>query len=214
MYMDDNKLFAKNEKELETLIRAVRIYSQDIGMEFGIEKCAMLIMKSGKRHLTDGMGLPSQDKIRTLGEKETYKYLDVLEAETIKQVEMKDKIKKEYLRRTRKLRETKLSSRNLIKGMNTWAVPLVRYSGPFLKRTREELKQMDQRTRKLMTMHKVLHPRDDVYRLYVSRNEGERGLASIEDSVDASIQRLENYIEKHEGGLITAIRKKNWQHDR
>ena len=71
MYMDDIKLFAKNEKELETLIHLVRIYSQDIGMEFGIEKCDMLVMKSGKRHLTDGMELPNQDKIRMLGEKET-----------------------------------------------------------------------------------------------------------------------------------------------
>ena len=42
--------------------------------------------------------------------------------------------------------------------------------------------------------------------VYVSRKEGGRGLASIEDSVDASIQRLEDYIEKHDGGLITAIR--------
>ena len=46
MYMDDIKLFAKNEKE--TLIHVVRIYSQDIGMEFGIEKCALLVMKSSK----------------------------------------------------------------------------------------------------------------------------------------------------------------------
>ena len=61
-------------------------------MEFGIEKCAMLIMKSGKRHITDGMELPNQDKIRTLAENETYKYVGVLEAGTIKQVEMKDKI--------------------------------------------------------------------------------------------------------------------------
>ena len=119
MYMDDIKLFAKNEKEMETLIHAVRIYSQDIGMEFDIEKCAMLVMKSGKRHLTDGMELPNQDKIRTLGEKETYKYLGILEADTIKQVEVKEKIKKEYLRRTRKLLETKLFSKNLIKGINT-----------------------------------------------------------------------------------------------
>ena len=58
-----------------------------------------------------------------------------------------------------------------------------------------------------MTMHKALHPRDDVDRLYVSRKEGGRGLASIEDSVNASIQRLEDYIEKHERVLITAIRK-------
>ena len=64
---------------------------------------------------------------------------------------------------------------------------------------------MDQRTRKLMTMHKALHPRDDVDRLYVSRKEGRRGLASIEDSVHSSI-RLEDYIEKHKQGLITAIR--------
>ena len=186
--MDDIKLFAKNEKELETLIHTVRIYSHDIGMEFGIEKCAMFVMKSGKQHMTDGIELPNQDKIRTLRENDAYKYLGILEADTIKQVQMKDKIQKEYFRRTRKLLEIKLSRRNLIKGINTWAVPLVRYSGPFLKWTKDELKQMDQRTRKLMTMHKALHPRDDVDRLYVSRKEGGRGLTSIEDSVDASIQ--------------------------
>ena len=55
-----------------------------------------------------------------------------------------------------------------------------------MKWTREELKKMDRRTMKLMTMHKALHPRDD--------------------SFDASIQRLEGYIEKYERGLITAIK--------
>ena len=99
--MDDIKLFTKNEKELETLIHAVIIYSQDIGMEFSIEKCAMLVMKIGKRHLAGGMELLSQDNIITLGEKKTYKYLGNLEADIIKQVEMKDKIKKEYLRITK-----------------------------------------------------------------------------------------------------------------
>ena len=84
-------------------------------MEFGLEKGAMLVLKSGKRHMTDGMEQPNQDNIRTLGENETDNYLGILEADTIKQVEMKDKIPQEYLRRTRKLLETKLSCRNLIK---------------------------------------------------------------------------------------------------
>ena len=132
MYMDDIKLFAKMEKELETLKHTVRIYSLDIGMEFGIEKCAMLVMKSGKRHLTDGMELPNQDNIRTLGEKEIYKYLSTLESDTIRKVEMKEKIPKEYLRRA-------------IKRINICTVPLIRYSGPFLKWSREELNQMDQK---------------------------------------------------------------------
>ena len=86
MYMDDIKLFAKNEKELETLIHAVRIYCQDIGMEFVIEKCAMQVMKSDKRHLTDGMELPNQDKIRTLRERETlidYMYQERREEENL-----------------------------------------------------------------------------------------------------------------------------------
>ena len=46
--MDNIKLFAKNEKESETLIQVVRIYCQEIEMEFGIEKSIMLIMRSGK----------------------------------------------------------------------------------------------------------------------------------------------------------------------
>ena len=187
MYMVNIKLFAKNEKESKTLIHAVRIYSEDIGMECGIEKCAVLVMKSRKRHITDGMELLNKEKIRTLGEKETYKYLGILEADTIKQEEIKEKINKEYFRRARKLFESKLYSRNLIKGINTWAVSLVRYSGPFLKWTREELKQMDQRIIKLITMYKASHPRNDFDRLYVPRKEGGRGLAIIEDRLDASI---------------------------
>ena len=51
------------------------------------------------------------------------------------------------------------------------------------------------KNRKLMAMHKTLHPRDDVDRLYVSRKEEGRGLARIEDSVDALKQRFEDYIE-------------------
>ena len=45
--MDDMKLFAKNESELKTLIQEVKIYSQDIGIEFGIEKCTMQARKAG-----------------------------------------------------------------------------------------------------------------------------------------------------------------------
>ena len=196
IYMDDIKLFAKNEKELDTLIHTVRIYSQDIGMEFSIEKCALLVMKSGKRHRTDGMELPNHDKIRTEKMKPTNTWVTWGLTPSNKW-KWKTRFEK-YPRRTRKLLETKLSSRNLIEGINTWTVPLVRYSGPFLKWIKEQ--------RKLMTMHKALHPRDDVDRLYVSRKEGGRGLASIEDSVDTSIQLLEDYIEKHERGLIAAIR--------
>ena len=55
-------------------------------------------------------------------------------------------------------------------------------------------------------MHKALHPRDDVKRLYMSRKEGGRELTCIQDCVDTSIQRLEDYIKKYQGRLVTATR--------
>ena len=49
-------------------------------------------MESGNWHISDGMELPNQDKIRTLGVKETYRYFGILKADTIKQEEMIEKI--------------------------------------------------------------------------------------------------------------------------
>ena len=61
-------------------------------MEFGKEKWAMLIMRSRKIQIMEGIELP--ERIRTLREKETNKFLGILTADTIKQVDMKEKRKK------------------------------------------------------------------------------------------------------------------------
>ena len=75
MYMDDIKLFVENEKELETLVQAVRIYNQGIGIEFGIERCAMLIIRRGKRDMTARIEPPDQEKIRMFGKKRNLQIL-------------------------------------------------------------------------------------------------------------------------------------------
>ena len=69
MYMDDIKLFAVNEKVLETLLQTVKIYSKDIGMKAGIEKCTMLEMKSDKRLTVEVFELKNQVVIRTIGKR-------------------------------------------------------------------------------------------------------------------------------------------------
>ena len=58
-------------------------------------------------------------------------------------------------------------------------------------------------------MHKALHPRDDIDKLYVSRKEEERGFASIENRVDASIRGREDYMKKNKERIITATRNIN-----
>ena len=122
LYMDDLKLYGKTQKDLESLIQTVRIYSSDMGMEFGLEKCASLVMKRGKIVESDGITLPDDKMIRNLKEDESYKYLSVQELDDIKTSEMKERVSKEYKRRVRKVLETKLNGKNIIKAINTWAV--------------------------------------------------------------------------------------------
>ena len=68
--------------------------------------------------------------------------------------------------------------------------------------------EIDWRTRKLMTIHKTLQPRDYVNRLYMSSKERGKRLTSTEDSVDASIERLVDYIQKRGERLVIATQKK------
>ena len=48
LYMDDLKLFGRNEKELDMSVNTVRVFSTDICMQFGVNKCGVLVMKRGK----------------------------------------------------------------------------------------------------------------------------------------------------------------------
>ena len=63
-------------------------------MEFGIEKCAILQMKSGKRETIEPIKLPNQESIRKLGGKENYECLGILGVDIIKLTEIKKKYEK------------------------------------------------------------------------------------------------------------------------
>ena len=112
LYMDDPKLYSRTEKELNSLVETVRIFSKDINMEFGIQKCAMLVLKRGKSVETEGIQLQDNKFIRSLEYAENYKYLGALPANDVKRSEMKQVIGKEYKRRLRKILETKLNGNN------------------------------------------------------------------------------------------------------
>ena len=64
-----SRYLPKMKNNPEALIQTVKIISQDIAMEFGMEKCAMQIMKSGKRETMEGIELPNQKSISTLWKK-------------------------------------------------------------------------------------------------------------------------------------------------
>ena len=123
VFMDDLKVHGRGEKGLDSLVQTVCVFSKDIGMEFGTEKCAMLVMEKGKIVKSVGIELPDSEVIKSLRESESYKYLGVLEADKFLEEKMKLNVSKEYIRRLRKVLTSKLSGGNLVRGINTYQYP-------------------------------------------------------------------------------------------
>ena len=71
---------------------------------------------------------------------------------------MKMKDSKEYFRRLRKVLKSKLNGGNLVYGVNTRAVSLLRYSVVLINWRKCELRAIDRNTRKLFTIYGGLHP--------------------------------------------------------
>ena len=112
LFMDDLKLYSRSEKGLNSLVQTVRVFSEDVGMEFGTKKCAMLVMEKGKIVKSVGRELSSHYR--------KVKVISTLEADKFLEEKMKLNVSKEYIRRLRKVLKSKLNGGNLVHGVNTW----------------------------------------------------------------------------------------------
>ena len=190
LFMDDLKLFGKSEDQIDSLVQTVLIFSEDIGMEFGLKKRGVVILKKGKLVKFDRIHSPNQEIIKV--DENGYTYLGILELGEINEHEMKIKITAEYKRRLKLILKSKLNGKNKIQAINTWAVALLRYGAGIINWKADELKKMDRRMRKTLTMYGALHPKSDRDQLYLKRKHGGRGLMSIEMCVRLEENNLQN----------------------
>ena len=206
LYMDDLKLYGKNKEQIESLVNTVQLLSDNIGMKFGVAKCDMLVLKRGKVVESEGIVMPSWDMVRMI-DKEGYKYLGILEKDEILSQKMEEKIMGKYYRRLRLILKSKLNGKNKVMGINMWAVAVVRYGGGIVEWRQEELKRMDRKTRKMMTMHGALHPKSDVDRLYLPGKRGGRGLIGCEACVKSDVNGLGWYVRRSGEYLLKEVKK-------
>ena len=116
--MDDLKLYGKNDKEIESLIKTVWKSSEDIKMESGILKCALVLLQRGKKTKWEGIQLLNGEEIGEAGAG-GYKYLGILELDKIMCEEIKMKVKEVYQKRVTLLMKTHLNGKNMFQALNT-----------------------------------------------------------------------------------------------
>uniref|UniRef100_H2ZUK8 Reverse transcriptase domain-containing protein n=1 Tax=Latimeria chalumnae TaxID=7897 RepID=H2ZUK8_LATCH len=90
-YMDDLKLYAKSDTQLHGELMVVHQFSQDVGMEFGVDKCVKTTLQHGKFTFTENIELSKDVTIKELDQEGVYKYLEVDESDSIQHAKMKEK---------------------------------------------------------------------------------------------------------------------------
>ena len=115
----------------------------------------MLVMEKGKIMKSVGTEFLDAKVFELLQKGECYKYLGILEADKF----LEEKIKLNVLK-------SKLNGENLVHGVNTWVLSLLRYSAAFVSWRKSELQAIDRKSRTLFTIYGVLHPKSDVDIIY------------------------------------------------
>ena len=154
LFMDDLKLYAliKHEIARNTTANTVQIFSQGLGMELGISKCGISVIKNGKYEFTycEGMHLSLEKEIKEIYREEGYKYLGLLKADGVKDSMMKERLGKEYIGRIRKILKSKLNGVKRKLAINSYAVAVIRHSAGVIKWIKEELQKPRSKDKKVV----------------------------------------------------------------
>ena len=91
LFLDDPKRYGKDDNQLDSLVQTKFTFSEDIGMEFGLKKCRVVILKRRKIVKLDGIHLPNQEIMKEV-DKNAYTYLGILKLNELKEHKMKIKV--------------------------------------------------------------------------------------------------------------------------
>ena len=209
LFMDDLKLFADSDPNLNKLIQIVHKFSADIGMDFGLDKCAKCTLKKGKKAATENFQLENGTSIADLREDSSYKYLGIEENAGIEHKLMRDKITTQYFKRLKAICKTELTPKNKIQAINQLAIPVITYGFGIIDWPQFQINQIDVSTRKLLTMHKVTYKTSCLDRLYLPRSEGGLGLTEVNQAFKSSIVALSQYLHTSKDPFIKVVAKQH-----
>ena len=178
LFIDDLKLFSKDEAGAKSLLDETENFFNTIGLEINKEKSAT-----------------NAATCRTVAAEvsgvEGYKYLGITENGK-NEISPKtwERIKKEMITRVENLCQTKLNGKNMMRAINEHAISLINYYVGVLKLEPEEYENMDKEIRQILVKNDIHRQPACKQRLYLPRNELGRGLHNIEHKSESILLRM------------------------
>ena len=136
-------------------------------------------------------------KIQQVNERECYKYLGQDENISYIGTVNKEKVSKEYFTGVRKIRKSKLSTFNKTIIHNMFAVPVLKPTSSTLDWTIQEIRNIDNKTRKDLSITGHFNINSDVDCLYIPRSQGGRGLKAIQTAYECGMVSLNHHLTRN-----------------
>lgn len=206
LFVDDLKSFHKNQTKAATLTSNLQGMFNDIGLEWGVSKCAAVHIKRGKHHQTNNLPLTQGNNIPVLGEMDYYKFLGKFENTNHLDREILKKAGREYEKRLSLIWTSPLSRPRKIKATNTFAVPIMQYHMWSADWPIEELQKLDRNTRKIIADNKGKHHFESNHLLYLSPQKGGSGLLELEKLYKTTKIKTAHYITTNKDPRIQLVR--------
>ena len=186
-FVDDLKIYCSSLKGMKKLLDFVTTFSRDIGMTFGQDKCAYLIIEKGKIKTTGKNLTMNNVTLKEIEHNNSYKYLGQDENISYGGQVNKERVRNEYFKRVKKIWFSELSGFNKSVAHNSFAVPILTPTFGILDWTIARIQAIDIKTRKLLCLSGNFHPNSDVDRLYLTRKNNGRGLKSVQVAFECRI---------------------------
>ena len=202
LYMDDIKLFAKSDIQLERLLHTVYMFSNDVCLTFGLDKCAKSSVVRGKVVSSDDVPLSDACSIRVLGVGESYKYLGFYESDGLDCVKSKEMLTDLYNHRLKLVWSSLLSGPRKTRATNSFCVLLLSFGFGIVPWNKKEIQQFDVSTRRILSATNNHHPRSAIERIYLPRSAGGVRLVNIENLYNRKLVSLAHHLSVSSDPLV------------
>ncbi|GJQ83567.1 hypothetical protein Trydic_g18466 [Trypoxylus dichotomus] len=181
LYMDDLKIYAKNQHDLQKMLNITQEYIHNTDVTFNANKCATYHLERGRSIMEgESVSLLDGSTIQHLQRNNSYTYLGINQREMNNITTVKATLVGRYKKTLRTIWMSELTAKHRSTATNMLAVPIVSHTFASIRWNVDEINQLDRDTRKTLTMFRSLYPSASVQRLYLPTREGGRGLINIE----------------------------------
>ena len=138
-FIDDLKLYAQNIEKMIKILETVTTFSHDVGMSFGVSKCAYQCIERIKHKLHNQPLEVNSLIIQEIEEGDQYKYLGLDESVGVIGALNKQRVVKEYKMRVKKIWNSELNATNKAIAHNAFAVPIFTLTIGILNWTKKDV---------------------------------------------------------------------------